>query len=141
MCLFCKIANSEESAYVIYDSEKVMAFLDKFPISPGHTLVITKAHFDDFLSTSDDYIIDLAKVTRELAKAVTKAVKANGVRVLSNVGKSAGQVIFHVHVHIIPTWDEEPPIEYSDFIPRKEQSKVYYEKLQMVINQNLERSK
>lgn len=137
MCLFCKIVKKEESAYIVYEDEYTVAFLDKFPLAPGHTLVVTKEHFDDFLNTKKEYLEKLAFSSNIVSRAVKESVKSSGIRLLTNVGKSAGQVIFHVHIHIIPTWDGSYPEEFSYFEPRKEQRKEYYEFLQRVISQNV----
>ncbi|AWR96514.1 HIT domain-containing protein [Acidianus sulfidivorans JP7] len=137
MCLFCKIINREESAAIVYEDKSVIAFLDKYPLSPAHTLVVTKDHFDNFLQLDKEHISELSYATKIVATAVSKSVKATGMRILTNIGKSAGQVIFHVHVHIIPTWDSDLPIEFSEFEPRKEQTKEYYEMLKRVISENI----
>lgn len=137
MCIFCKIVKGEEKAYIVYEDETTMAFLDKFPLAPGHTLVVTKTHFDNFLMLDKKSAQDLAYATNIVANAISKALNASGMRILTNIGRSAGQVIFHVHVHIIPTWDEDFPEEFSRFEPRKEQPIEYYEYLKRVINQHL----
>lgn len=107
-CLFCRIIRGEEAAYVVYDDHDAVAFLDRFPIVPGHTLVVTKEHYRDFLLTPSEASARLAGATKTVANAVKSAMKADGVRIFTNVGRSAGQVIFHVHVHILPSWDSEP---------------------------------
>lgn len=137
MCLFCRMVRGEEKAYIVYEDDTTMAFLDKFPIAPGHTLVITKTHFDNFLLLDRKSISDLAYATNIVANGVNKAVNASGVRILTNIGKSAGQVIFHVHFHVIPTWTDNLPKEFSQFEPRKEQPLTYYENLKRVISQNI----
>jgi Diadenosine tetraphosphate (Ap4A) hydrolase and other HIT family hydrolases len=88
-----------------------------------------RAHYSDYLDAKEDEITYLALITKKLAKRITQRLGADGVRILTNVGASAGQVIFHLHIHIIPTWGSGYPDDYRDFIPRKEQPKEYYEKL------------
>lgn len=107
-CLFCRIVKGEEAAYIVYDDPNTVAFLDRYPIVPGHTLVVTKDHYRDFLSTPFEASAQLAGTTKKVSVAVKSAMKADGVRIFTNVGKSAGQVIFHVHVHILPSWENEP---------------------------------
>ena len=108
-CIFCRIVNGSEPAYVVYSDSKVIAFLDKYPIKKGHTLVITREHYRDFLSTPTEVIGYLSEVTKKVASAVMDALNADGVKIFTNVGSSAGQVIFHVHIHVLPTWENEPP--------------------------------
>lgn len=107
-CLFCRIIRGEEAAYIVYNDQNALAFLDRFPIVPGHTLVVTREHYKDFLSTPSEESARLAGATKTVANAVKSAMKADGIRLFTNVGRSAGQVIFHVHVHILPSWENEP---------------------------------
>ncbi|ARM74995.1 HIT family protein [Acidianus manzaensis] len=137
MCLFCNIIKGEEHAFIVYEDKNTMAFLDKYPLSPGHTLVVTKTHFDNFLQLDKEHLSQLSLATNIVANAISKSINASGMRILTNIGKSAGQVIFHVHVHIIPTWDSDLPKEFNEFEPRKEQTKEYYETLKRVISQNI----
>ncbi len=102
----------DEQAYVVYDDMKVVAFLDRYPIAPGHTLVVTREHYRDFLSTPPEVSAHLSNATKKVATAVQAAMKADGVRIFTNVGKSAGQVIFHVHIHVLPAWEHEPAFNY-----------------------------
>jgi histidine triad (HIT) family protein len=117
-CLFCKIASKEIPANIIYEDESVMAFLDLKPVHPGHTLVIAKAHSDDF-TTMDP--VDVQAVM-DVAQRVTRAVLAagyDGVNVTTNVKPASGQVIFHTHVHVVPRKDGDglklfPQAAYKD---------------------------
>ncbi len=138
MCIFCDIISGKLESYVIYKNKFTTVILDKFPISPGHTLILSNAHYDSFLEVSQEDVCEISKVVNAVAKAVKDSVKADGLRVLTNIGKSAGQVIFHFHTHVIPTWDD-PPEEFKDFEPRKEQGKEYYENLKNVISHNLQK--
>ncbi|MCG2887933.1 MAG: HIT family protein [Sulfolobales archaeon] len=128
-CIFCAIISRKLDGYIVYEDEKAVAILDKFPVSPGHTLVMPRAHYSDYLDAKEDEITYLALITKKLAKRIMQRLGADGVRILTNVGASAGQAIFHLHIHIIPTWGSGYPDVYRDFIPRKEQPKEYYEKL------------
>ncbi|MEM0123874.1 MAG: HIT domain-containing protein [Conexivisphaerales archaeon] len=107
-CLFCRVINGDEQAYVVYDDVNVIAFLDRYPIAPGHTLIVTKEHYRDFLAIPSDSLAHLSNITKKVATAVQAAMSADGIRIFTNVGKSAGQVIFHVHIHVLPAWEHEP---------------------------------
>ncbi len=107
-CVFCNISNGKEQAYKIFENERVIAILDRFPIAPGHSLVITKKHYQDFLSVPDDELYDLARISKIVGLAVKMGMNADGIRLFTNVGRAASQIIFHVHVHIVPLWDREP---------------------------------
>ena len=126
-CMFCRIISGDERSFTVYHGDSVTAFLDKYPASPGHLLVVPNAHYTDYLEASDDVLCDLAAMTRIAGKAERKALSADGVRVISNVGRSAGQMIFHLHIHIIPTWEGEVP--FSWFTHRSEQPESEYREI------------
>jgi histidine triad (HIT) family protein len=101
-CVFCKIVRGEEPAYIIYEDEYVVAILDKYPINKGHTLVMPKRHYRDITEIPDEELCRVIKITKAITIAVMRALKVPGVRVVQNNGSEAGQVIFHVHFHVIP---------------------------------------
>ncbi len=138
MCLFCKIINREEVGYFVYEDDNFVAFLDKFPAVPGHTLLVAKKHYDNILEIPNDYLSNLAKPLKIVSIGVMRALKADGIRILTNVGRSAGQVIFHTHIHLIPSWSLSYPPGYENFIARKEQPKEYYEKTARIIKEEID---
>jgi histidine triad (HIT) family protein len=101
-CIFCKIAQKQSPASIIYEDETVMAFLDIRPLNMGHTLVIPKAHHVDIFDTPEKEISQVHRVSKKVALAVKKATKADGVSIIQQNGKAAGQDIFHLHVHVVP---------------------------------------
>jgi histidine triad (HIT) family protein len=86
----------------VYEDEAVFAFLDIGPISDGHTLVIPKQHCTRIHECAPDVVADVASRLGKIAEAVTRAVEADGYNVLSNNGSAAGQVVDHLHFHVIP---------------------------------------
>ncbi|HQI41040.1 MAG: hypothetical protein B6D44_14705 [Ignavibacteriales bacterium UTCHB2] len=106
-CIFCDIASKESDAEVIFENEKFIAFLDINPINFGHTLVIPKNHYDNFLTIGGEELLELTKLTQYLAGVVKRAVKADGFNIMSNNGVSAGQSVFHFHYHIIPRFEND----------------------------------
>ena len=101
-CVFCKIARKEAPASVAYEDEKVIAFMSVPPINIGHTLVVPKKHYENIYEIPEEEVAYLYKIVKKLSHAVQKAVNAEGIRLIQNNGTTAGQVIFHLHVHIIP---------------------------------------
>jgi histidine triad (HIT) family protein len=79
-----------------------MAFLDTRPLNMGHTLVIPKAHYVCIFDAPEEQISQVHKVSKQIALAVKKATKADGVSIIQQNGKAAGQDIFHFHVHVVP---------------------------------------
>jgi histidine triad (HIT) family protein len=101
-CIFCKIAAHQIPARIIRETETCLAFLDINPLAPGHTLVIPKQHAE---ALADMTLESLSAVTGELprlARSILAATGAAGLNVLQNNGPSAGQVVMHVHFHLIP---------------------------------------
>lgn len=101
-CRFCEIVRNEAPASCVYEDDKVMAFLDIMPVSEGHTLVVPKKHYENIYEIPDEEVAYLFKIVRKVACAVKKSMKAEGIGIFQNNGKAAGQVVFHLHVHIIP---------------------------------------
>ena len=99
-CIFCKIAKKEIPAKIVTETEKSIAFLDTFPLSRGHTLIIPKHHYERVQDVTVDDNTDLFETLR---KVVSKVDKITGSTLLAiHNGKESGQEIPHVHVHLIP---------------------------------------
>ena len=99
-CVFCKIAKKEIPSRIITETEKSIAFLDVFPLSQGHTLVIPKHHYEKVQDMTDIDNIDLFNTVH---KVISKVDKLTGATLLAiHNGKGSGQEIPHVHVHLIP---------------------------------------
>lgn len=106
-CVFCKIARGEEWAARVMEDDEHIAFMDRYPASIGHTLVAPKRHFKDIFEMDEDSISRLYAVVYRVALAVKETLNAEGINILQNNGAAAGQVIFHVHVHVIPRSSSE----------------------------------
>jgi histidine triad (HIT) family protein len=100
--LFAKIVKGDIPSYKVYEDDKAIAFLDIMPRAPGHTLVIPKSGARNLLDVSPDDLAHVAKVAQKVAQAVMKAFGADGVTVQQFNEPAGGQVIFHLHVHVIP---------------------------------------
>ncbi|MBD3360083.1 MAG: HIT domain-containing protein [Candidatus Buchananbacteria bacterium] len=101
--LFCKIAAGEESAHKVYESENVIAFLDINPVNPGHILITPKKHYNDLLAADDEILQEMILVTRKVAAGIILAFdEYDAFNLKLNNGRIAGQVIPHLHWHIIP---------------------------------------
>ena len=101
-CLFCKMAAGLIPVNKIYEDDNVFAFLDIGPISDGHTLIIPKKHYENIHSCPADLLAQVASCFGKIADAVMVAMNSDGYNVLCNNGKAAGQVVDHLHFHIIP---------------------------------------
>lgn len=103
-CLFCQIAQGERPAHTVYEGEGAVAFLDIFPCTPGHTLVIPREHYATLNEMSADDAGRLFQAAVLVATKVQAAMGAGGFNLGVNNGKAAGQEVLHVHIHIIPRY-------------------------------------
>lgn len=103
-CVFCQIVHGLLPATKIYEDDDVLAFFDISQVTPGHTLVIPKKHFQNYVSTPKEVMHKVMDVAQRIAQASIAAIGAKGVNILTNVNREAGQVIMHFHVHIIPRY-------------------------------------
>ncbi len=100
--LFAKILRGELPAHKVYENDKAFAFLDIMPRAPGHTLVIPKAAARTILDIAPDELAALVKATQTIARAAVKVFAADGLTIQQFNEPAGGQVVFHLHIHIIP---------------------------------------
>jgi histidine triad (HIT) family protein len=101
-CIFCKIVRKEAASSIVYEDAQVVAFMDIRPVSEGHTLVIPKQHYEDIFDTPEELVAYTHKIAKRIAIAVKKVTNADGISIVQQNGRAAGQDIFHLHVHVIP---------------------------------------
>jgi histidine triad (HIT) family protein len=101
-CLFCKMVAGQIPVTKIYEDDAVLSFLDIGPISDGHTLVIPKQHFEKLHQCPPEVLSRVASQLGKIAVAVASAMNSEGYNLLCNNGRAAGQIIEHLHFHIIP---------------------------------------
>lgn len=100
--IFSKIIARELPAHIVYEDEQVIAFLDIFPVVPGHTLVVPKAEKPNALESDATDLAACWRVIQKIAPAIVRATGAEGCVIATNVGEAAGQSVPHAHFHIIP---------------------------------------
>jgi histidine triad (HIT) family protein len=103
--IFAKILRGELPAYKVYEDEKSFAFLDIMPRAPGHTLVIPRSPARTFLDIAPDDLAHLMKVAQKIARAAVSVFAADGLTIQQFNEPAGGQVVFHLHVHVIPRKD------------------------------------
>lgn len=106
MCIFCDIIEGKIPSYTIYEDDTVKAFLDISQVTKGHTLVVPKVHYDNFLECDSETMKHVMEVAQTLGKSISLKLNANGMNILSNINEVAGQSVNHFHVHLIPRYDE-----------------------------------
>lgn len=119
-CAFCKMVAGEIPVFKVYEDHVVLAFLDIGPVSDGHTLVIPKVHCAKVHDCEPDVLSNVWSRLGRIAGAVARAMNADGYNVLCNNGRAAGQVVEHLHFHIIPrkigdgVFTQWPAYEYEE---------------------------
>ena len=106
-CVFCKIVRGEIPSHKVYEDDDVLAFLDISQVTKGHTLVISKKHYDNFLSTPKEDMHKVMDVAQRIGQVQIMKLGAKGVNILTNVNKEAGQSVYHFHVHVIPRYEKQ----------------------------------
>jgi histidine triad (HIT) family protein len=105
-CLFCKVIAQKEDAYMIFEDDSHIAIMDKYPIQKGHSLVMPKKHYEKITDMTDDAVAELFSKVPLVARAIIATTGANGFNIGQNNGRSANQIIPHVHVHVIPRYGQ-----------------------------------
>jgi len=105
-CIFCKIINKQTNAYVVYETKEVISFLDINPITRGHLLVVPKKHYERFVDIPQEDLTAIFKVIHILCGKVEKKLSDN-YNIGMNQGEYAGQIIPHIHFHVIPRYPGE----------------------------------
>lgn len=120
-CIFCKIVNKQAPASIIYEDENVLAFMDIRPLNEGHTLIIPKEHYVDIFDTPSDLLGRVYNIVKATSIAIKKAQKADGISIIQQNGKAAGQDVFHLHVHAIPRYNGQKlkPFDSLDLVERE----------------------
>jgi len=106
-CIFCKIINREIPANIVYENDRVLAFLDINPINRGHTLIVPKKHYGNVYDITEDYLKDVAVAAKKISSAIKRGLRAEGVNILHASGGAAQQSVFHFHLHLVPRFRDD----------------------------------
>ena len=126
-CLFCRIVAGEVPSRQIYADEHAVAFLDIGPWHRGHSLVVPRRHVPD-LVTGSPALTEIAPAIDAVARLLVQRLAADGVNLLSSSGAVAGQEVFHLHVHVVPRYADEPGLGMlvnRDTVPDGELDSVF----------------
>jgi histidine triad (HIT) family protein len=107
-CVFCRIVAGELPSHRVAEDLRTLAFMDIFPVSPGHTLVIPKAHYENLYELPLEEVQAVAATAKRVADAIRRALVPQGLMVFQLNGAAAGQTVFHHHVHLMPRSEGEP---------------------------------
>ena len=111
MCIFCEIIDGNIPSKKVYEDDNFLAILDLSQTTYGHTLVMPKKHYDNFLAMPANETGKLMEVVNIVANNIYKNLDCKGCNILMNTNEVAGQTVMHTHVHIIPRYNENDSIE------------------------------
>ena len=107
-CLFCKIVAGELPGQIVAEDELTVAFMDINPATRGHLLVVPRNHTPNLLEAGAEDLDATVRTAQRLARRVTERLGADGVNLLNSCGATAWQTVFHLHVHVIPRYADDP---------------------------------
>jgi histidine triad (HIT) family protein len=108
-CIFCSIISGEEPCVQIRRENGILVLMDKYPINPGHALLMPTRHYETLLEMPPAEVGKLYSMVPTVARAIISAVNADGFNVGQNNGIAANQIVPHVHIHIVPRFNDDSP--------------------------------
>ncbi len=109
-CIFCRIANGEIPSATVYEDDAFRVILDLGPASRGHALILPKEHFADVCALDRETAAKVLPLGAKIGSAMKRSLGCTGFNLVQNNGASAGQTVFHFHMHVIPRYEDGPSI-------------------------------
>ena len=103
-CIFCKLANGDIPTNTIYDDDMFRVILDAAPATRGHALILPKDHFANIYEIDEEVAASAMKLAKKMATEMTEKLNCDGFNIVQNNGETAGQTVFHFHIHLIPRY-------------------------------------
>ncbi len=107
-CIFCQIERGDAPCFEVARDEHTIVFMDLFPVARGHTLVVTRDHFENLFEASPEALAAVGRMSRRVALAIREVLAPDGVAVFQANGAAAGQTVFHYHTHLLPRQHGDP---------------------------------
>jgi histidine triad (HIT) family protein len=107
-CLFCGIVEGSIPGQTIDTDERTVAFMDIAPATPGHALVVSRAHSADLLEIAEEDLSATMSAARRLARRMKEVLDADGINLINACGAAASQTVFHFHIHVVPRYEGDP---------------------------------
>ena len=130
MTIFTDIIEGKKPGFIIFEDEKHVAILDKYPIDTGHSLVIPKKPYEKITDMPKDEVAELFSLVPQIVNAILKATGAVAFSIAQNNGKEAKQIVPHVHIHIIPRYADKATMWTKRQIPTDDELSNLKEKIQ-----------
>jgi histidine triad (HIT) family protein len=103
-CIFCQIVEGRAPSFPVDEDAGTVSFLDLFPVAEGHTLVVTRDHYENLFEAPAEALAGVATASHRVAHAIRAAIAPDGLGVFQLNGAAAGQTVFHYHMHLVPRW-------------------------------------
>ena len=132
-CIFCDILSGNRDGHILYEDESHVAFLDKYPIDVGHSLVIPRKHHERITDMNPKDVGNLFEIVPKIAKAILDAAGADAFSLGQNNGRAAKQIIPHVHIHIIPRYNSKGTVWTKRQISNEDELSVLAEKIRKIL--------
>lgn len=132
-CIFCEIIQGKRKGHFIYEDENYVAFLDRYPIDKGHSLVLPREHHEQVTDMTPGKVGELFSIVPKIAKAVVNTTKADAFSMAQNNGRAAKQIVPHVHVHIIPRFNDRGTVWTKRDIAKDDELEILAEQIRKMI--------
>ena len=106
-CIFCKIVSGEIPSKKVYEDDSAVAFLDINPANKGHVLVAAKKHFENIFDVPDSYLKNVVSAVKTISGRIKSKLGCNDINIVQNNGRYAGQIVSHIHFHVIPRYPND----------------------------------
>lgn len=131
-CIFCKLANHVFETNMIYEDDDFTVILDAGPATKGHALILPKEHYANLYEIPDGLLQKAAVLAKKVVTALTEKLNADGYNIVQNNGETAGQTVFHFHIHLIPRYqDDGQLIGWKPGKPSAEELKALAEQIRL----------
>lgn len=134
-CVFCKIIKGQIPSSIIYEDEYALAFLDIAPFMKGHSIVVPKIHYMNLLDFPEDEMVHYFSAVKKVAAKLKDNLAADGINIMQNNFKAAGQVVNHLHSHVMPRWENDRAFPFR--VKKQEMSKEELSEILKKINTSL----
>lgn len=128
-CLFCQIISGQAPANKVYEDNNIIAILDIHPVNPGHTLIIPKKHSMNLLDQDDEVLKEMMIATKKVAAAILQGLGYSAFNMELNNGRIAGQIIPHLHWHIVPRREDDGLKHWPGKVYEKDEAEEVAEKI------------
>ena len=106
-CIFCNIIKGEIDCATVFEDQDVLVFLDVKPATKGHCLVIPKQHFENIFDVPDSYLKNVVSAVKTISGRIKSKLGCNDINIVQNNGRYAGQIVSHIHFHVIPRYPND----------------------------------